>query len=80
MEIIKTIKDIHQISTLKVKIAEELTDTIEFNTEIRLGDSFSPLLFNMIMDEITNKVKAKKVFPDGSKNSLSLAAMQTMPF
>ena len=40
-----------------IEIADKLSDKIPLTTGIRQGDSLSPTLFNIIMDEISTEVK-----------------------
>lgn len=65
--IIKTIEDIYSDNKTQARINGQLTDTIPINSGIRQGDSLSPLLFNIIMDEIIKNVKNRKGYKMGNK-------------
>jgi hypothetical protein len=52
---IKTTENIYQNNTIKVKVEEEPTDPNKADNGIRQGYFLSPLLFNLIMDEIIKK-------------------------
>lgn len=71
LRIIKTIENIYANNSMKAKIHGQLSETIPTGTGIRQGDSLSPLLFNIIMDEIVKKVKTKRGYPMGD-NTISV--------
>lgn len=52
---------------VKIKKKGKLSREVPIEMGIRQGDSLSPLLFNLIMDEIIKKVKTKKGYPMGNK-------------
>ena len=49
-------ENIYMENLIQAKIKGELTNPILAGNGIRQGDSLSPLLFNIIMDEIIKKV------------------------
>lgn len=53
---IKNIEELNRNNTTKIKIKNSLTEVVPINTGIRQGDSLSPILFNIIMDEIIKNV------------------------
>lgn len=53
--IIKVIENICNANKIQIRIHGELTEPIPVENGIRQGDSLSPLLFNIIMDEIIKK-------------------------
>ena len=65
--IIKTIENIYQANTIQARINGELTQKIEVNNGIRQGDSLSPLLFNIIMDELIIQVRKLKGYKMGDR-------------
>ena len=54
--LVKTIENIYMENLIQAEINGELTNLIPVGNGIRQGDSLSPLLFNIIMDEIIKKV------------------------
>ena len=55
--IITIINKLNTNNYTSIKIADKLSDKIPLTTGIRQGDSLSPTLFNIIMDEIITEVK-----------------------
>ena len=55
------------VNRIQAKINGELTDPIPAGNGIRQGDSLSPLLFNIIMDEIIKKVSKFRGYKMGEK-------------
>ena len=58
--IITIINKLNTNNYTSIKIADKLSDKIPLTTGIRQGDSLSPTLFNIIMDEIITEVKKVK--------------------
>ena len=54
--LVKTIENIYMENLIQAEINGELTNPIPAGNGIRQGDSLSPLLFNIIMEEIIKKV------------------------
>lgn len=52
----------------RTRIEGELTESIPVDKGIRQGDSLSPLLFNIIMDEIIKQVRHLKGYKMGNRN------------
>lgn len=59
LSIIKTIENIYK-NKIQAKVNGKLTTQITVNNGIRQGDSLSPLLFNIVMDELIKEVKKGK--------------------
>ena len=57
LEIIKTVEDMYSNNYFEVRVGNRTLGPIQAESGIRQGDSLSPLLFNVIMDEIVKKVK-----------------------
>ena len=66
--IIKTIKNIYTANEIQAKINGNLTKPIPVRCGIRQGDSLSPLLFNIIMDEIIKAVRVLRGYKMGDRN------------
>lgn len=67
LNIIKLIEHIYTRNKIEAKVNSELTEPIEATTGIRQGDSLSPLLFNIILDEIIKQVKTRRGYRMGNK-------------
>lgn len=67
MQIIKTIENIYSKNQIQDKIKYKLTKAIPVNCGIRQGDSLSPLLFNIVMDEVIMKVKEGRGYKLGDQ-------------
>ena len=65
--IIKTIENIYVANEIQAKVNGKLTEKISSNSGIRQGDSLSPLLFNIIMDEIIKQVRKHKGYKMGDR-------------
>lgn len=70
--LINVIKNIYTDNYAKLRIKGELSHPIAVEKGIRQGDSLSPLLFNLIMDEIINSVKNLKGYKMGN-NEIKIA-------
>lgn len=55
--IMTVIKKLNTNNTTKIKIDGTLTESVPVTTGVRQGDNLSPVLFNLIMDEILEKIK-----------------------
>lgn len=67
LNIIKLIENIYVRNKIEARINSELTEPIEMTTGIRQGDSLSPLLFNIILDEIIKQTKTKRGYGMGNE-------------
>lgn len=67
LKIIKLVEDIYTRNKIEARVNSELTDPIDVTTGIRQGDSLSPLLFNIILDEIIKQVKTKRGYRMGNR-------------
>ena len=65
--LVKTIENIYMENRIQAEINGELTNPIPAGNGIRQGDSLSPLLFNIIMDEIIKKVSKLRGYKMGEK-------------
>lgn len=62
-------------NTTKIKTPDGLTDTVPVATGIRQGDSLSPTLFNVVMNEIIEEVRTTDVgYKMGNKQIKVLCA------
>ena len=66
--LINLIHDIYSNNTARIKTEGRLSGSIPVNQGIRQGDSFSPLLFNIVMDEIIGEIKNLKGYSLGDEN------------
>ena len=58
--LINLIQNIYTNNNAKIKTEGNLSESIPINQGIRQGDSLSPLLFNIIMNEIVDEVTKRK--------------------
>ena len=65
--LIKTIENIYTGNSAQAKVNNEYTEPIPTEKGIRQGDSLSPLLFNIVMDEIIKKVRKLKGYRMGDR-------------
>lgn len=65
--LIALILDIYSDNTVRIKVNDHLTNAIGVNKGVRQGDSLSPLLFIMVMEEIIKETKTQKGYKMGSK-------------
>lgn len=65
--LIKTIENIYEANLIQARINGDLTEPINVGCGIRQGDSLSPLLFNIIMDEIIRNVRLLKGYSMGDQ-------------
>ena len=65
--LVKTIQNIYEANQIQAKINGVLTEPINVGCGIRQGDSLSPLLFNIIMDEIIGNVRLLKGYSMGDQ-------------
>lgn len=56
MNLVQTIEEIYLDHNVQTRINNTLTKSISVNKGIREGDSLSPLLFNIVMDEVIKKI------------------------
>lgn len=75
--LIKTIENIYEGNQIYTQINGVLTTPINVGRGIRQGDSLSPLLFNIIMDEIIRNVRSLKGY---SYKKLLFCATLTTPY
>lgn len=68
LNLIKVIENIYNGNKVQAKINGELTEPIPVEKGIRQGDSLSPLLFNLIMDEIIKQVRRLRGYRMGNRN------------
>ena len=66
--LINLIKDIYTNNPAKLKLEGRLTKNIPVNQGISQGDSLSPLLFNIVMNEIIEGTKDLKGYTIGDEN------------
>lgn len=55
--IIDIVKDLNTKCKTRIKVNQKLTQEVDVNTGIRQGDSLSPTLFNLVMNQIIKDVK-----------------------
>lgn len=67
INIVQTIENIYLNNNIQARINNKLTKPIQVNNGIRQGDSLSPLLFNIIMDEIIKKVRVGRGYRMGNE-------------
>lgn len=67
INIVQTIENIYTDSKVQPRINGKLIKAIPVNSGIRQGDSLSPLLFNVVMDEVIKKVKLSRGYRLGDK-------------
>lgn len=65
--LVRTIRDVYSGSSIQVRMSGKLSEKIPVNSGIRQGDSLSPLLFNIMMDEIIRKVKTGRGYRMGDQ-------------
>lgn len=65
--IIKTITNIYENNRIQAKIKNKLTTPITVESGIRQGDSLSPVLFNIVMEEIIKRVNTGKGYEMGQQ-------------
>lgn len=66
VNLIKTIENIYSKNQIQAKIKHKLTKAIPVNCGIR-QDSLSPLLFNIVMDEVIMKIKEGRGYKMGDQ-------------
>lgn len=66
--LVNLIQDIYSNNSAKIKTEGKLSASIPVNQGIRQGDSLSPLLFNLIMNEIIEEIKNLKGYSLGDEN------------
>ena len=66
--IISLIHDIYTNNYARIKIEGNLEGKIPVNQGIRQGDSLSPLLFNIVMNEIIKNLKGLQGYTLGNEN------------
>lgn len=67
MSLIKAIENIYTRNKIQAKIQGKLSEPIPVGQGIRQGDSLSPLLFNIVMDEIIRKVRNGEGYKMGNQ-------------
>lgn len=67
ISLINLIHDVYRNSSTRIKVGGELTESIT-SSNIRRGDSLSPMLFNGIMDHVIESVKGMKRYKIGWEN------------
>ena len=65
--LIKTIGNIYTRNSAQAKVNNEYTEPIPTEKGIRQGDLLSPLLFNIVMDEIIKKMRKLKGYRMGDR-------------
>jgi hypothetical protein len=65
MHLIKLIEDIYSGNLAMIKVSRERSHPFPANQGIRQCDSLSPLLFNIIMDEVIKSMPNNKGFKMG---------------
>ena len=58
---IEGIMDMYKRLTTKIRVGSQTTRTIDINSGLKQGCPLSPLLFNLIMDELLERLKKKKI-------------------
>lgn len=66
-KLIRLIENIYTLNTVQAKVKNQLTEPIAVEQGIRQGDSLSPALFNIVIDEVINKVTSKRGYRMGQK-------------
>ena len=59
--VIEGIMDMYKRSTTKISVGSQTTRTKDVNSGVKQGCPLSPLLFNLIMDELLERLKTKKI-------------------
>lgn len=65
--IVKTIENIYTRNYIEARIGSDTTEPIPVMTGIRQGDSLSPLLFNIVMDEVIKSVRSERGYRMGNQ-------------
>jgi len=67
LNMVRIIKDMYTNTKTRVKVGEQLTKEMKCTAGIRQGDSLSPALFNLVMDEIIKQTRAMAGYRMGTK-------------
>lgn len=71
-DIIEVIRRLNNNNTTKIKVNGQMSDDVHSPGGIRQGDSLSPFLFNLIMDEIIKEVTSLNLGYRLNKNTTSM--------
>lgn len=55
-KLVRLIKAVTQVSKLRVRVGNSLTEEFEVATGLKQGDALSPMLFNLILEHVIRKV------------------------